>query len=348
MPRITGKKGALYIPMGDGNSITNAVLTLSASKTLGGTTYTNRWVGTSARSAWNKSKSPSVRLQGFVGEVTITPSSTNNKVWVSANSYYKDNTTLQTGALTEVTLTRDAAKAQWHMIHVTMTTGAATVTAGTLSSDTSFNEVWDSAGGPGYVAATELLVGAVKLTPGGAGLVLASEIVYSLPVAGTLLQERSDLPGFHQFPLLGGVLLNEALLGCHAAAATRKAYATYYDQWPFLAKIGDMDGIALSGSGDTVAMEAMEDIAAEVDISGAVKASGTASRFYLGDLNMFRLAMQRRTGIMKVYPNIDDTSKYYELAVIMKSWGTDLSPTAAVKENVAFDVDGTIEPVGMA
>ena len=111
MPRITGKRGEVYLPTGDGISLSNQALTVSASKTIQGTTYTNQFYGTSTRTAWNRGKALSVRLQGIVGEATIYPSTTNNKVWVSPFRIYKDNGTVVTASTAqELTLTRDAAK----------------------------------------------------------------------------------------------------------------------------------------------------------------------------------------------------------------------------------------------
>jgi hypothetical protein len=344
MPRITGKKGVLYIPLADGLSISNAALTKSATKEIGGVSYANRFYGTSSRSSWQKSKDPTVRLQGIVGEATITPGTANNTVDVSAFSYYDDNGAVNTSTAATLTLTRNADGAQWHMIHVTNSSGTASVTVGVVSaSTTAFVETWAATAGPAYVATTETLIGAVKLTPGGAGLVSAGDIVYSFPTAGTLLQERSDIPTFSILPMEGGVLLNAALLGCHTAGAARTLYASYYDQYPLMAKLGDIDGWTLGGSSDTTSMEACEDYAAQTDLSGAAKWNGTLSRFYISDETVFAMAMQKRTAILRLYPDGDITTKYYEGAVIIKSWGISVSVGSAVKESVSFDGDGNLE-----
>jgi hypothetical protein len=290
-----------------------------------------------------------VRLQGIVGEATIIPTpSTNDSVTVSGFSFYKDNGTVVTVTTGALELTRDATKAQWHMIK-TNASGTLAVVAGTVSADTSFTETWDGAGGPGYVATTDILIGAIKLTPGSAGAVLSSEIVYSLPVAGTLLQERSDVPGYQILPMEGGVLVNDAagLLGCHTAGVTRTFYATYYDQYSVLIKVGDTEGWTLSGSTDTIEMEAQGDLAAQSDISGAVKWSGTLSRFYISDDIIFKMAMNRRTAILRLYPNADETTKYFEGAAVISDWGFDNSVGNACKENVSFTGDGNLELRGM-
>jgi hypothetical protein len=288
----------------------------------------------------------SVRLQGITGEVTIYPSTTNDKVWVSPFKLYKDNGAVVTASTAqELTLTRDAAKAQWHMIK-TDAAGTAAIITGTLSSGTSFNDVWDTAGGPQYVGAADILIGAVKLTPGSAGPVAAANITYTLST-GTLIQERSDIPGYTILPVEGGILLNEALLGCHTAGATRTAYASFYDQYPLLSKVGDIEGWTLSGTSDTIEMEAAEDISAQVDLSGSIKWSGTFNRFYVQDDRVWKNAMERRTAILRLWPDANDTAIYYEGAVIIKDWGIDATVGNAIKENISFDGDGNLELRGM-
>jgi hypothetical protein len=110
-----------------------------------------------------------------------------------------------------------------------------------------------------------------------------------------------------------------------------------------MAKLGDIDGWTLGGSSDTTSMEACEDYAAQTDLSGAAKWNGTLSRFYISDETVFAMAMQKRTAILRLYPDGDITTKYYEGAVIIKSWGISVSVGSAVKESVSFDGDGNLE-----
>jgi hypothetical protein len=174
-------------------------------------------------------------------------------------------------------------------------------------------------------------------------LVAAADIVYKLPTAGTLLQERSDFPTYTVLPMEGGVLLTEALLACRTGPVARTVYATFYDQYPMIARIGDIEGWALSSTSDTTKMEAQGDFSPEVEISSSLSWSGSLSRFYVADTNIFATANQRRTAIVRLYPDSNDTTKYYEGSIIVKSWGTDVSMGNAVKENITFDGDGNLE-----
>ena len=93
--RITGKAGQVWIPTGDGISVSNAALVMAALKTLQGKNYTNRFYATSSRSMWNRGMGISARIQGIVGEASITPASGNNAVQTNAFSFYKDNGAIQ-------------------------------------------------------------------------------------------------------------------------------------------------------------------------------------------------------------------------------------------------------------
>lgn len=346
MARITGKRGELWIPTGDGISLSNQALTKNATKTIQGVAYANRFYGTSSRTAWNRSKGMSARLQGIVGEASITPGTANDTVDVSAFTFYRDNGAAVSVAAQTVTLSRAAAGAQWHML-VTSVTGGVSAVAGKVSASTSaFVDTWDAVAGPAYISTDETLIGAVKLTPGSAGPVAAGDITYSL-ASGTLIQERSDIPGFAILPMEGGVLLNEALLGCHTAGAARTVYASFYNQYPLVTKIGDVDTWSLSGSSNTVSMEAMGDYAAETDFSGPVTWSGSFSRFYVGDARAWDTAMERRTAIVRLYPDSESSSVYYEGAIIISSWGVSVGVGAAVKENISFNGDGNLELRGI-
>jgi len=349
MPRKTGRRGAFFLPVSEGVAITNEALALSASKTIGGTAYTDRFLGTSSRTAWNKAQALSARVQGIVGEVTISPGAAADQIDVTAFSYHKDNTGVQSAAATDALgITRDSAGAQWNMISVSNATGTVVVTLGAVSaSTTAYNDTWGSPGGPALIPVANTLVGVVRPVPGTAAITLSSEIFYKMVDGTTFLQERSDLPGFAVLPVEGGILLNEATLKCHTGTVGRVAYATFTDQFPFLAKVGDIEGLTLAGSSETTEMEAMEDLAPEKDIAGSPSSNGTISRFYVQDARMFGLAMQRRiAGIARIYPDYNDTTKYYEMAIIVTDWGTSLGINDAIKEDVSFEVDGLLEQRG--
>ena len=346
MARITGKRGELYLPTGKGNSLSNQALTVSASKEIQGTTYTNRFYGTSSRSAWNKSETITARLQGIVGEITISPGTANDTIDVTAGSYHKDTSGVQTStAGTGVSVTRDADGAQWNMVTIDTGSGTVKVTAGlATASVTAYNDTWAASGGPAYIGTDEILVGVVRLTPGSAAVVTSAEIFYTLVDGATLAQERSDIPTFSILPMEGGVLLTEALLACKTAGARRTVYADYYDQYPLLAKVGDIEGWTLTGTSDTVELEALGDFAPEKDLSGAVSWSGTFTRFYVADERVWVNAMQRRTaGIIRLKPDSNNSTVYYEGAVIFSDWGTGAALGDGTKENVSFEGDGNLE-----
>lgn len=347
MARITGKSGEVYISLGDGISLSNQALAMAASKTIQGTAYANRFYGTSTSSQWNKSKVPTVRLQGLTGEATVVPGTAVDTVDVSALKLFYDNSvvtpTTTVTAVQTVTLTRHAADKEWHMIHVDNVTGTAGVTLGTvITGASSFNDTFAAAGGPGFITAAHTLVAALKLTAGTAALTLSSEIVYKL-TDGTLLQERSEVPTFTQLPVEGGVLLTTTLLKCHELSATRTLYASFYDQEPLVAKLGDTEGWTLGGSSDTIQLEAQGDFSPESDFSGPVKGSGTFSRFFVADDLVWKTAMQRRTAIMRLVPNSAVPSQYYEFAATIKDWGTDNKVGSGMIENISFDIDGNVE-----
>lgn len=347
MSRRTGRKGAMFIPVGVGNLRTNIELSPAASKTLGGVTYTDRFVGTATRSAWNKGLPHTFRAQGINGEVTIKPGTANDTVDVSIFQYFKDNTTVQTSAaIVTLTLTRDAAKAQWHCIHAPVATGVADKTAGVLSANTAFVDTFGAAGGPALIPVADIMLGAVKLTPGAAGPVLASDIVVALST-GALLQERADMPHGTKCSLAGGVLFKSALLKCHAGDLARKVFATFYDQYPYLTQIGDIDGWTLNGTRDTTKLEACEDIAPELDFASAAAFNGTLARFYMGDATMFKMAMQRGSAILKLFPDYDEPANYFEASAMFKSWSIGVAMGSGIKENESFECDGPVEAVGI-
>lgn len=345
MSRITGRKGEVYIPLSKGISMSNQRLQVDASKEIQGVTYTSRFYETSSRTSWNKGETISVRLQGIVGEATITPGTAVDSIDVSAFQYYDDNGTVNTATAATLTLSaRDATGAQWASIWVANASGTVGYTLGTVSaSTTTHSETWAALAGPAYISTVQTLIGLWKIAAGSATTTLASELLYSLPTAGTFVQERSDVPTFTVLPMEGGVLLTTALLGCHTGGAARTLYATFYDQYPIMAKIGDVDGWTLAGTNDTIMMEAQNDFSPETELSSSVKWSGTMSRFYVGDENIFATAMHRKTAIVRLYPTGDSTTKYYEGAIVIKSWGVDVSVGNAVKENISFDGDGNLE-----
>lgn len=349
--RKTGKRGQIYIPLSDGNAVSNAALTMSASKTIGGVSYTNRFYGTATRSMWNRGKPITVIQQGIIGEATITPASGNDTVQTVANiSYFKDASSgVQTAAIdSSITVTRPASgKACWNLIVLDTDDGTISAVAGTdTTSGTTLVDTWDAAGGPPLVAVDKLIIGAVKLTSNTAAPVTAGEIAY-LNGAGVLLQERADIPSYEIVPVQGGVLLSEAMQLCHTGGVSRKVYASYYDVAPVLSAVAHSTKWSVSGSNATVEMPAQGDVGSPTDVSGSPKWSGSFERYYVQDATMFKLAMNRRYGIVRLYPDRDENTAYYEGAVIISSWGMNSDQGSAMLEQISFAGDGILEPVGL-
>ncbi len=57
--------------------------------------------------------------------------------------------------------------------------------------------------------------------------------------------------------------------------------------------------------------------------------------------------MERRTAIVRLYPDSESSSVYYEGAIIISSWGVSVGVGAAVKENISFNGDGNLELRGI-
>ena len=172
------------------------------------------------------------------------------------------------------------------------------------------------------------------------------EIVYS-NAAGALIQERADVPSYELCPVLGGVLLSAALEACHTTATTRKVYASFYDIMPVLQGIVHSTKWGLTGTGGVVKMPGQGDAGTPSDASQSVDWAGSFERYYVADAILFKMAMQRRYAIVRLYPDRDATTEYFEGAVIMTSWGMTSDQGAAMMEPVAFQGDGTLEAVGL-
>ena len=340
--RKTGKYGKVYIPLSAGIVSTDTLLVKSASKTIGGTAYANRFWGTSASSYWNRQQGITVRIEGVIGSPTITPAAAggDNNVDVAAFSYYAAGTTVATStAKTDLTLTRPASgKYNWNLIHVNKTTGAVTATTGTDGD--AYSDTFAAAGGPPLVATTELIIGAVKWSSDTAAAVLASEIYYTLS-DGTLIQERSDVPAYTIFPMEGGILLNEALIVAHTGSVPRSVYATFYDQYNLMQEIGDTESWTLNMTTPTTELPAQNDIAAQFDI-GTSSATGTLKRFHV-DERTWELVAQQKTGFLRLYPDSTDTTKYFECAAVFSDFSVTVDQGAAMSEDISFSVDGLVE-----
>jgi hypothetical protein len=342
--RATGKHGQIWVPMNDGIVVSNATLTKQASYTIAGTAYADR-VYINTNSHWNRNQPISVTIQGIVGEASVTPTGVNNEVQTTAAiSYYKDDTSgLQTAAIdSSITVTRPAgAVAKWNLIVLNTGTGAISAVAGTDSADTTFLETFGSGAGQiPLVAVNEIVIAAVKLTSASAAPVTASEVVYTLST-GKVLQERSDIPSYEILPMEGGVILSESLNACHTGAIPRLIYASFTSQKSSLQPIAHTTKWGLNVSSNTIDLPAQGDVGAQSDLSGPPSWSVTFARYSV-DSKLFKLAMNKRTGFVRLYHDRNDP-KYYEGAVLLTGFTDNSDQASAMASDLTCKGDGTLE-----
>jgi len=343
--RTTGRFAKIYMALGHGASVSNAALTLSASKEIQGVTYTSRFYGYSG-AIFNRAKALTVRIQGIVGAMDlITPASGNNVVQTPAFSYYKDASTIQSvSADTSVTVVRPAAgKFNWNLITVNTGTNAVSATTGTDGG--AYSDTFAAGGGPPLVAVDEIIIGAVKLSSDAAAPIVAGDIFYS-DSTGVLLQERSDIPGYELFPVEGGILTGAALGAFHTGPVGRKVYASFYDLAPVIAEVAHTDNVTLNTTSATTSAEAFNDISPQTDLSGSLAWSGSLGRFYVGDSVLFSAACDRRTGVIKYFPNYETDSGKYYIGCVIYSGFDHVGPLEWVKNTVNFQGDGNLKAVG--
>ncbi len=343
---VHGDWGQIKLPLNDGAQVTNVALTASASKTIQGTTYTDRFVGHPTLTHWNKGKGFTLRLQGVVGEATVRPTASNNEVQTTAAiSYYKDNGSLCTAAIdASVTVTRPAgAVAKWNLIVLDLATGAISAVTGTDATDGTFLNTWGtSAGQLPLVGTDKLIIAAVKLSSSAAAVVLDSEIVY-YDGLGNLLQERSDMPAYDEFPMEGGILLRSALLKCHTGGVARNVYASFYSQAGALEDYAFSTDWSMALSRATSEAPAQGDISTQLATPGKVKGTGSFNRYRVaGDAKLFDLFM-KGFGYMKLYPDRNNTSEYYEFQCQFTNLSEQNSQGATSKNGIQFAIDGQIE-----
>lgn len=346
--RQTGKYGVVYLPNGAGISVSNQALTPVASKEIGGTTYTDRFVYKSG-SMWNKGQALSVRVAGISGELSLLePGTSADKISLKACAFFKDNsstTATVVSAQADLALTRPTSGSSTvvNLIVVDVATKAASVVAGTQGTRVA---TINAAGGYPYVGVDKLVIGAVALDSTASATVLAEEIEYVYYGTSRLVQERCDLPGYDILPAEGGVLLQEALPKIHTGGLARVVYASFYDQSAVLMQAGDTSKWDISTDIGTVEMIAQNDLFGQKDTVGAPKWSGSISRFYVKDDLLFKLALEQKRAIVKLYPNKNESTKYYMGAVIIKSWKHSCAENAAQVNDISFEGDGNLIKVG--
>jgi len=215
-----------------------------------------------------------------------------------------------------------------------------------ITGTNTFNDTFGAAGGPAYIPADNILIGATKLVGGAAAVVTQAEITQQLS-NGTPLVERYDIPSYDTIPLEGGVLFQKALLACHTSNTTAQVFASYYDLYSQVTKLGDVDGWDLTKDQSTVELEAMNDLSPLVDFSGAGKFSGKFSRFYVQDDTAWKLGVTVGVAYIRLYPDSDDSTRYWEGVALIPGWSTAASITAGIKENLSFIGYGAFELRGI-
>jgi hypothetical protein len=342
----TGRYGKIQAPVNDGILFTNVALTKVASITIGNKVYVNRFFQ-HASGYWNGNPAykPTFRLQGIIGEASITPTGVNNEVSVNGFNYYKDNGAVQTAAAdASVTVTRPAgAVAKWNLIILTLSTGAISAVAGTDAADATFlNTFGTGAGQIPVVTSDQIIIGAVKLTSSSAAAVSPSEITY-VDGNNVLLQERSDIPGGKENLLEGGVMFDQALLACHTGGTTRAVYATFYSQESVLADVADLINWKLSSSSGVTTMPGKGDNPAYAEVSSTETTTGSVSKYMVGR-GMFDL-FRKRVGYLKLFQDDRDSAEYYEAAVVWSSFDEN-NDESAIVNNLNFTVNGFLERRG--
>jgi len=340
--RKTGKYGKIYMPLSDGILVSEALLVKSASKTIGGTAYANRFWGTSSRSMWNRQQGITVKVEGFSGAPSITPaaSGTDNLVDIASTPFFASGVdSADSTAITDLACVRPAsAKYNWNLAIMAKATGVMTMVQGTDGD--ALSDAWGYSGGPPLVATTHLIVGAVQLYSDTDAAITAADITYSLST-GVSIQERSDVPSLSVLPMEGGILLTSALLASHTGPLPRNVYATYYDQYSMLTEISDTEGYSINMTTPTTELAAQNDISAQFDI-GISSATGTLKRFHV-DEKFWDSVMYRKTGFLRLYPDGTDTDRYFECACVFSGIGLSVDITTGMSDDVSFSVDGNLE-----
>ena len=337
--RQTGKFGQIMIPLNKGTLNSGVKLTLNASKKLGAYTYANRFFSSTA-THWNKAENPTFVLDGLVGQVDVNPVlSVNNTVSIGIVQAYVGGV-LVTTAAQRLTLARDATKNQHHTAAVNAA-GSFAITTG-VASTASFSDTYGADAGPALVSVGRMVAVDIRLTPGAAGVVAEADICVT-NLAGTLIQERSDIPSGQIYALDGGVLLTDELLECHVGGVPRDVYATFYSQSNVLAPLGHTTKVSTAMTRATVELPAMCDDAADADFSGPPKWSGSFER-YAVDPQMHRLAYETGYGYIRLKRNKNDTD-YREGAVLITGLSEPIDQGSANLETVTFSGSGPLNYV---
>jgi len=182
---------------------------------------------------------PDIRPNGMVsGRNVVSPHASNDTVNIAAFTAYSKGTE-HTQVATTDTITRGSGPAKAKIIAITMDcTGTLAVIPGEEGSDTTFNEIVGTAGGPPYIPVSSVAIAQVRTTVSDSTPqpITAAEI---FQVVGDHT-ERYDFPTWETFNLGKGlnadssaeqqshIKLSSALDPVHTGDAYKDIYVKYY------------------------------------------------------------------------------------------------------------------------
>lgn len=210
----SGKNAKVKISTSDGQALVLADMTLQASSTIRGKTYTNLVykLGTGKTLInMRPEKQPVIDIDGILDGLEISPGIA-DKVSVTSGTIEVDGVSIAVPANTAVSLTNASAAStiQWNAIVVDKDDQTISAIAGTPSADTValLDTFGDSAGQRPLVPSDQILIGWVQVSD-------TSEIV---PVAQiNYYEQETGGVDYELLPNLGGCKLQTAITKLHAA-----------------------------------------------------------------------------------------------------------------------------------
>ena len=298
----TGKGGKVFVNAGDGVYLSGTAMTKQASYTYKGEVYANRiYLLGSGKTLINMrpAKEPALVIDGIVSEVTISGNGSNDEIATSAFDYMNGGVRATAAADASVAVSRPAAgEGAWIGVSVKKSDGSITITKGTDTTGSAgigglLDTYGAGAGQRPLIPTTDLLIGWLKLG-NGAAPVASTEVFY-------YDQERYDTLAWTWLPNIGGVMLNAALVACHAGPVARTVSFTGYYLDDSFTQIGTAKEWSLNPSINTVSETTMGGSASHSEIGG-----WTFSFAQLACDELVKNAMLNRQGMLAVrlqYPN---------------------------------------------
>lgn len=179
---------------------------------------------TSAAALWSRRAgfAPVVRPNGLISGGTLSATTTNNQIAVTALSCNL-NGTLAAVPAGNVTITRPASNVAKVCSITVNASGALAVVAGTDGTTTAFSETRAAAGGPPLIPVDSIEIGQVRIVTSAAAVVTAAQI-FAVP---GLHVERADGPLFDINYGAGTVVFQSALPLIHTGPAAKAVFASY-------------------------------------------------------------------------------------------------------------------------